>query len=106
MYELSSFELSSSISRKLFTWFDDLVSFPKQGDFLLMYVLNPIWFIDPSSDAVPVRAARPGLSDRVYPRDSHCRGAHMHTDLRRVFSSVGSFDCQGTGKIKESLPQM
>lgn len=41
MYELSSFELSSYISRKLFTWFDDLVSFPKQGDFLLMYVLNP-----------------------------------------------------------------
>lgn len=41
MYELSPNELSSSISRKLFTWFDDLVSFPKQGDFLLMYVLNP-----------------------------------------------------------------
>ena len=40
---------------------------------------------------------------RVIP---HCRGVHMHTDLRRVFSSVGSFDCQGTGKIKESLPQM
>ena len=39
MYELSSLELSSSISRKLFIWFDDLVSFPKQGDFLLMYVL-------------------------------------------------------------------
>ena len=39
-------------------------------------------------------------------RDSHCRGVHMHTDLRWVFSSVGSFDCQGTGKIKESLPQM
>ena len=83
MYELSSFGLSSSISRKLFTW-----------------------FIDPSSDAVPVRAARSGLSGRAYPRDSHCRGAHMHTDLRRVFSSVGSFDCQGTDKIKESLPQM
>lgn len=41
MYELSSFGLSSSISRKSFIWFDDLVSFPKQGDFLLMYVLNP-----------------------------------------------------------------
>jgi len=63
-------------------------------------------FSDPFSDAVPVRAARSGLSGRAYPRDSLCRGAHMHTDLRRVFSSVGSFDCQGTGKIKESLPQM
>ena len=84
-----------------------------------MYVLNPktnwahllvenflIWFIDPFSDAVPVRAARSGLSGRAYPRDSHCRGVHMHTDLRRVYSSVGSFDCQGTDKIKESLPQM
>ena len=65
-----------------------------------------IGFSDPFSDAVPVRAARSGLSGRAYPRDSHCRGVHMHTDLRRVFSSVGSFDCQGTGKIKESLPQM
>ena len=63
-------------------------------------------FSDPFSDSVAVGAARSGLSGRAYPRDSHCRGVHMHTDLRRVFSSVGSFDCQGTGKIKESLPQM
>lgn len=65
-----------------------------------------VFFSDPFSDAVPVRAARSGLSGRAYPRDSHCRGAHMHTDLRRVFSPVGSFDCQGTDKIKESLPRM
>ena len=63
-----------------------------------------IGFSDPFSDAVPVRAARSGLSGRAYPRDSHCRGVHMHTDLRRVFSPVGSFGFQGAkSEIKKAL---
>lgn len=74
----------------------------KQRIFVLIFLV----LVTRSQTPVPVRAARSGLSGRAYPRDSLCRGAHMHTDLRRVFSSVGSFDCQGTGKIKESLPQM
>lgn len=38
------------------------------------------------------------------PSISHCRGVQMHTDLRRVFSSAGSFDCQGSNsEIKKAL---
>lgn len=38
------------------------------------------------------------------PSISHCKGMQMHTDLRRVFSPVGSFGFQGAkSEIKKAL---